>query len=74
MPDIVEGKLTAVEFIEPMIDQNSVYMAIGLSTGHIWVLDTRTNSFLYSTKVLDCAIKNILSTATRLIVEGKTDN
>jgi hypothetical protein len=74
MPDIVEGQLVAVEFIEPMIDQNSIYLAIGLSSGHIWLIDTRTNTFLYTTKVLDCPIHNILSTATRLIVEGKTDN
>ena len=59
MPSKFDGHITAVTFVEPMFEQNSVYMLIGLSTGYIWVLDTRSNSFLHSAKVLDCAIHKI---------------
>ena len=56
-----------------MYEQNSVYALIGLSTGYIWVLDTKTNSFLHSVKVLDCAILKLTSTVSRIVVEGKND-
>lgn len=48
-------------------------MLIGLSTGHVWVLDTRSNSFLHSAKVIDGAIHRIISSVSRIIVEGKSD-
>lgn len=44
-----------------------------MSTGHIWVLDTRSNSFLHSAKVLDCAIHKIVSSVSRIVVEGTED-
>ena len=73
MPRQFDGTLTAVTFVEPMFEQNSVYMLIGLSTGHIWVLDTRSNSFLHSAKVLECQIHKIVSSVSRIVVEGKQD-
>lgn len=48
-------------------------MLIGLSTGQIWVLDTRSNSFLHSAKVLECGIHKIVSSVSRIIVEGTKD-
>ena len=48
-------------------------MLIGMSTGDIWVLDTQTNSFLYSVKVLDCPVHKIVSSVNRIIVEGTED-
>lgn len=48
-------------------------MLIGLSGGNIWVLDTRTNSFLHSAKVLDCAVHKIMSSISRIVVEGVQD-
>jgi hypothetical protein len=56
-----------------MHEQNSVYMLIGMSTGYIWVLDTRSNSFLHSAKVVDCAVHKIISSVSRIVVEGATD-
>ena len=73
MPPKYEGKITAVSYVEPMFEQNSVYMLIGLSTGHIWVLDTRSNSFLHSAKVLDCAIHKMACSVSRIVVEGAED-
>lgn len=68
-----EGTLTAVSFVEPMHEQNSVYMLIGMSTGCVWVLDTRTNSFLHSAKVLDCPVHRLISSVSRIVVEGTAD-
>jgi hypothetical protein len=48
-------------------------MLIGLSSGHVWVLDTRTNSFLHTAKVLDCSIYRMVSSVSRIVVEGKSD-
>ena len=73
MPPKYEGKITAVSYVEPMFEQNSVYMLIGLSTGHIWILDTRSNSFLHSAKVLDCAIHKMACSVSRIVVEGAED-
>lgn len=50
-----------------------MYALIGLSTGFIWVLDTKTNSFLHSVKVLDTGIHKLTSTTCRIVVEGKDD-
>jgi len=73
MPKTIEGELTALTFVEPMQEQNSVYMLIGLSTGHVWVLDTRSNSFLHSVKVLDDSVNKIVSSVSRIVIEGKKD-
>ena len=56
-----------------MIDQNSVYMCIGLSDGNVWVIDTRSNYALYQTKVMDCEISKIVSSVSRIVIEGKSD-
>jgi hypothetical protein len=56
-----------------MYEQTSVYAIIGLSSGYVWVLDTKTNSFLHSVKVLDCAISKLTSTVSRIVVEVKND-
>jgi len=71
MPKVIEGELTALTFVEPMQEQNSVYMLIGLSSGHVWVLDTRSNSFLHSVKVLDSAVHKIISSVSRIVIEGR---
>jgi len=56
-----------------MMEQNSVYLLIGLSDGNVWVLDTRSNYFLNSTKLLDCPISKLTSSVARIIVEGISD-
>lgn len=55
------------------MEQNSVYLLIGLSDGNIWVLDTRSNYFLYQQKLLECAITKITSSVARIVVEGVAD-
>jgi hypothetical protein len=44
-----------------------------MSDGNVWVIDTRTNSYLYSAKILDCEISRLYSTNARIVAEGKTD-
>lgn len=44
-----------------------------MSDGNVWVIDTRSNSFLYSAKILDCAIQRLESTNDRIVAEGKED-
>ena len=56
-----------------MVEQNSVYLVIGLSDGHVWVLDTRSNYFLNKTKILDCPVTKLVSSVARIIIEGKSD-
>ena len=73
MPKVIEGELTAITFVEPMQEQNSVYMLIGLNSGHVWVLDTRSNSFLHSVKVLDVGVHKIVSSVSIIVIEGKSD-
>lgn len=68
-----KARFTSLSFVEPMLEQNSVYLLIGLSNGDIWVLDTKTNHFINSTKVLDCAIGKMVSSVARIVVEGLTD-
>ena len=62
-----------MQFVEPMVDQNSVYLLIGLDNGSIWVLDTRSNYFLYSANILDKPIAKITSSMARIVVEGFED-
>jgi len=73
MPKVVEGELSAITFVEPMQEQNSVYMLIGLSSGHVWVLDTRSNSFLHSVKVLDGPVLKVVSSVSRIVIDGGSD-
>lgn len=68
-----DASFTCMTFAEPMLDQNSVYLVIGLSNGCIWLVDTRTNHFIYKAQVLNCAISNITSAVSRIIVEGRED-
>ena len=50
-------------------------MLLGLSTGLVWVVDTRCNQFLYSVKVLDgFAVRQLFTAKSRIIVEGEGDN
>lgn len=56
-----------------MLEQNSVYLLIGLSDGNVWVLDTRSNYFLNQTKILDCPVSKLISSVARIVVEGKSD-
>ena len=56
-----------------MMEQNSVYLLIGLSDGNVWVLDTRSNYFLNQTKILDCAVSKLVSSVARIVVEGVSD-
>ena len=65
--------MTSLSFVEPMMEQNSVYLLIGLSDGCVWVLDTRSNYFLNSTKLLECPILKLTSSVARIIVEGESD-
>ena len=65
--------MTSLSFVEPMMEQNSVYLLIGLSDGCVWVLDTRSNYFLNSTKLLECPILKLTSSVARIIVEGVSD-
>ena len=64
---------TCLSFVEPMLEQNSVYLLLGLSNGSIWVVDTRMNFFLYKFSILSCAIAKITSTVNRIILEGTSD-
>lgn len=70
---VKDASFTCLSFVEPMLEQNSVYLLLGLSTGHVWVLDTRSNYFLHSFKVLDCGIFKITSMVQRIIIEGSED-
>ena len=65
-----DASFTCFSFVEPMLEQNSVYLLLGLSTGHVWVVDTRSNYFLHSFKVLECGIFKLTSTVSRIIIEG----
>jgi len=56
-----------------MKEQNSVFLLVGLSDGNVWVLDTRSNYFLYQTKLLECAVSKLISSVARIVVEGATD-
>ena len=53
--------------------QSAVYMCIGVNDGSIWVVDTQSNYFIYSTKIFDCPISKIVSSVARIIVEGESD-
>ena len=68
-----DESFTTLSFVEPYEEQNSVYLLIGLTNGHIWVLDTRSNAFLYSQKVIDGPVLKITSSIARIIVEGARD-
>jgi hypothetical protein len=48
-------------------------MLIGLSTGHVWVLDSKTNSFILSVKLMDSAIHKMTTSMRRILVEAKQD-
>ena len=48
-------------------------MLIGLSDGNVWVLDTRSNYFLYQTQLLECPVSKITSSVARIVIEGKSD-
>lgn len=65
--------MTCLSFVEPMHEQNSVYLLIGTSSGHVWVLDTRSNYFINSTKLLDCPIYKMVSSVARIVIEGLND-
>jgi hypothetical protein len=67
------ASFTCLCFAEPMLEQNSVYMLLGLSNGSVWIVDTRCNYFLYKFDLLSCAVSSIVSTTTRIIVEGQED-
>jgi len=57
-------------YVEPVLDQNSIYAIVGANDGCVWVVDTETNQFYYSTKILDCPVKRVFSTQHRIVVEG----
>ena len=65
-----DASFTCMSFAEPMLEQNSVYLLLGLSNGSIWAVDTRMNFFLYKFTILCCAIRKIISTVNRIILEG----
>ena len=44
-----------------------------MSDGNVWVIDTRTNTFLYSAKILDGPIQRLESTNARIVAEGRED-
>lgn len=48
-------------------------MLLGTTTGCVWVLDTRSNAFLHSVKILDCAVHKMISSIERIIIEGEED-
>jgi len=68
------AKLTSLCYVEPYEEQNSVYALMGLDNGHVWVVDTRGNYFLYHAKVLDGPINKITSSLDRIVIEGKDDS
>jgi hypothetical protein len=65
--------LTCLSFVEPMVEQNSVYLLIGLTDGNVWIVDTRTNTFVYQAKILDGPISKLYSTVARICAEGSED-
>lgn len=65
-----EDQFTALEFVVPTPEQISAYLVIGLNTGYVWVLDSRANQYLYNVKVLDCSIRLITTTHSKIIIEG----
>jgi hypothetical protein len=69
----VKGEITCLSFVEPMLEQCSVYMLLGFSNGEVWVMDTRKKSFLYSIKLLDCAVHKIVSSVSRIVIEPSED-
>lgn len=49
---------------------------IGTSSGYVWLLDTRTNQYLFQVKVLDDssgAVQRIFSSHCRIIIEPAKD-
>lgn len=48
-----------------------MYLLIGLSSGYIWVTDTRSNQFLFRVKVLDDGVRRIFSSHVRIVVESE---
>jgi len=65
---------TSLEFLVPTLEQISTYLLLGLSSGYVWVLDARVNQFLYAIKVLDCGVRFITTTTSKIIVEGNEDS
>lgn len=65
-----DEKLETLEFVVPIPEQISTYLLIGLSSGYVWVLDSRANQYLYNVKVLDSAVRIITSNFSRIVVEG----
>ena len=51
--DSAGDKFTCLSFVRPDHLHHSVYLMIGLQSGYIWMLDTRTNQFLFKVKVLN---------------------
>ena len=67
------GQFTCMAYVEPVLDQNSIYAIIGVNDGNVWVVDTETNQWYYSVNILEGPIKRIFSTQSRIVVEGLDD-
>lgn len=70
--DNPSDKFTCITFVQPDSLHNSVYAMIGLKSGYIWMIDTRTNQFLFKVKVLNAesgGVQSIYSSLSRIIVE-----
>lgn len=68
-----DDHFTACQFIVPTAEQISIYLALGLSNGYVWVADSRCNQFLYNVRVIDGPIGQIFTSKSRIIIEGFKD-
>lgn len=65
-------KFTCLAFVMPDHLHHSVYCMIGLQSGYVWMLDTRTNQYLFKVKVLNDGsggVQSIYSSHSRIIIE-----
>lgn len=69
-------KFSAISFVKPDPLHHSIYLMLGLSTGYVWLLDTRVNQYIFKVKVLadSCGgIQRIFSSHTRIVIEPIAD-
>jgi WD40 repeat protein len=78
LPKVDEGfdgpgdKFNCLSFVKPDHLHHSVYCMVGMLSGYIWMLDTRTNQYLFKVKALNdgCGgVQRIISTHSRIVVE-----
>lgn len=68
---------TALYFVKPNQFHHSVYCMLGLKSGYVWLVDAKTNQFLFNVKVLDDSaggVNRIFSSHARIVIEPQNSN